>query len=194
MGEAKKRSARDAAFRSGLTPDEAIVADTALAVHRKFLVPNEASGMCYRMAFFLAEYLLDRHGLQAEPKVGYVYDGEGDIMTSHAWLIYNGKKTDISLTRTQFSGVPTGALLILDHEVSTGAAHYSYHDDRSPEAVMAAMALMQDPHVGPIVRHKESEHSQMKAREGSSPLRRAYLDMAPDGFTFDRLAALIDTP
>jgi len=194
MGEAKRRREREDAFRSGLTPDEVIVADTALSVHRRFIVPAGATGMCYRMAFFLAEYLQDRHGIQAEPKVGYVHDGEGDVMTSHAWLVFNGKKTDISLTQNEHDEVPTGALLILDHAVSNGQASYTYNDDRSPEALMAARRLMHDPRFGPMVQQKETEHLEMKARERSSALRRAYLDMAPDGITFDRLAAIIEAP
>jgi len=192
MGEAKARRKRDEAFRTMLSANEVIVMETALAVHRKFLVPNEATGMCYRMAFFLAEYLLDRHGIAATPKVGYVNDGEGDIMTSHAWLVFNGKKTDISLTQTQHPSVPTGSLLVLDHPFAVGKATYTYHDDRTPEALLAAMQVYADPQIGPMVQHKEMEHIEMQARAGSQAMRRAYLDMAPDGFTYDRLAAIIE--
>ncbi len=49
-------------------------------------------GLPYRISFFLQEFLRETHDISVDVVVGYVNDGESDIMASHAWLEYNGKK------------------------------------------------------------------------------------------------------
>ena len=48
--------------------------------------------MCYRISFFLQEFLSEKNGISVDIVIGYVNDGESEIMASHAWLEYESKK------------------------------------------------------------------------------------------------------
>jgi hypothetical protein len=43
--------------------------------------------------FFLAAYLLQEHSIQVQPVVGFANDGESEVMVSHAWVEFGGKKS-----------------------------------------------------------------------------------------------------
>ena len=97
-----------------------------MQTYERFIVAMHATGMCYRMTFFLSTYLRREHSITAPVVVGYVHDGTGDVMTSHAWIEFDGKKTDISLTMTDEPSVQLqGQLIVLDQVLKAGHA-YTY--------------------------------------------------------------------
>ena len=111
MGHAKKKAAELAAWLETLSAEERTAFAVARAAYERIIKAQAATGMCYRMAFFLTAYLTERHGIRVEPVVGYINDGTDDIMISHAWIELGGKKTDISLTMTEHPDAqPTGSL------------------------------------------------------------------------------------
>jgi hypothetical protein len=69
--------------------------------------------------------------------VGYVNDGTDDIMISHAWLDYNGKKTDVTLANTERPDMtPVGQVIVLNRVVRNGH-EYTYHLEQSPNGLAA---------------------------------------------------------
>lgn len=192
MGEAKRRAADMAKWQASLSPASQTVADVASAAHDRIITRLGATGMCYRMAFFLIEFLEREHGITAQPVVGYVNDGGDRFMSSHAWVELDGRKTDISLTIMEQPTLPTGALLILDRVFKPGRATYSYHRERDQAALdLLAEYARNAPHVAEDIRRKEEEHERMVEVAQTPERRRAYLDGAPDGLSYEAMSALI---
>lgn len=198
MGEAKRRKAEIDAikrasveWREGLTPSERIVADVAELLHQRLVVERGFVGGCYHLAFFLRIYLKRQHGIDVKPIVGYVNDGTGPIMASHAWIQYNEKKTDLSLSRTEHGEhQPTGAFIVLDHVVRRGEATYTYHLERSAEALEVEREFAEtDEETGRIVAHKGAEHALMLSRASDDVLIERYLASAPRHLNYEALAA-----
>lgn len=198
MGEAKRRKAEIDAikrasieWREGLTPSERIIADVAEWLHQRLVVERGFVGGCYHLAFFLRIYLQRQHGIDVKPVVGYVNDGTGPIMASHAWVEYNGKKTDLSLSRTEHGDhQPTGALIVLDHVVRRGEATYTYHTERSREALEAEREFAEtDNETRQIVARKDAEHELMSSRALDDGLIERYLASAPRHLNYEALAA-----
>jgi hypothetical protein len=100
MGQAKHRRAQIDGWKATLSPTEVQIAEAAQRLLERFIEPDEATGMCYRMTFLLHLYLAER-GIGTTPVVGYVNDGTDDAMISHAWLGYEGKKNDLTLARAE---------------------------------------------------------------------------------------------
>ena len=192
MGAAKKRQRAQAEWMNGLSEQERIVFVVAKAAHTNIVQALGATGMCYRMTFFFTQYLKKEHGIEVVPVVGYVNDGtEEHLMISHAWIEYNGKKTDIALTQTAHQEQLPGPLLILDQSLTNAKAIYTYHRDRGPEAIALVQKLMGDPNVGHIIADKEQEHFRMTATAKSPALIAAYLNNAPDKMTYEIFADLV---
>jgi hypothetical protein len=193
MGQAKQNAKALADWTATLSEDERTIVDVAQRVYRAIVLPLEVTGMCYRLAFFLAEFLRDRHGIEVMPVVAFVNDGEDDVMASHAWVEFNSKKTDLSLTKTEHAGQQlTGSLLILDRVFTKGEATYSYHRERDTAALALVAKLQADPQYSAFVQAKEKEHAAMLAIARAPGSIRGYLDSAPDGFGYEALAKLAD--
>jgi hypothetical protein len=192
MGQAKRRNAEVQKWQASLSPEEKAVADAAQRLLQRFIDPSEATGMCYRLTFFLHLYLLDK-GVQTTPVVGYVNDGTDDVFVSHAWLDYAGKKTDLVLGRAERPHLnPPGDILILDFPFRR-AGKYTYHLTKTAAAVAVEDEWLSDPRGAGVVRHKAAEHEAMERRALSVHVMRAFLDHAPDGLTYSRIASIIDT-
>lgn len=188
MGEAKKRTALLTAWESGLSDEERIVARVAKQTYARFVVPSGRTGMCYRMAFFLSTYLLREHSIIAGPIVGYVHDGLDDMMSSHAWIEFNGKKTDISLSITEApSRQRQGQLIVLDQVLREGHL-YTYHREQNDAALAAIKAI--DPRYAHVVVMKNREHETMCDTARDPAKMFAYLNAAPDGLDYARLARI----
>lgn len=193
MGEAKKKAQQLEAWKAGLSDEEKTVFAVAQAAYQNFVLPFRAVGMCYRLAFFLSYHLQEKYSIQAPAIVGYVNDGLGDIMMSHAWIEYSGKKTDISLTMTQSpDDVPSAALLILGKELRPGDVPYSYHYEQNEAGLKAEYETSLDERFRPIVMQKKAEHLMMQAINKSRDQQRIYLDRATDGWNYKRMAAFIE--
>jgi hypothetical protein len=192
MGEAKRRAADLAKWQAALTPQERKAVDVAAAAHEHIIARFGATGMCYRMAFFLTEFLEAEHGISAEPVVGYVNDGGDAFMSSHAWVELNGKRIDVSLTRLEQPSLPSGDLLILDRVFQSGQARYSYHRQRDRAALdLLDRYARSDPSIAEDIRLKEDEHRRMADLAEAPDQRRAYLDGAPDGMSYGAMSALV---
>jgi|SRR4051812_31154454 hypothetical protein len=193
MGQAKRRNAEVQKWLEGLSPEEAQVADAARRLITKFIDASEATGMCYRLTYFLHLYLLEK-GIKTVPVIGYVNDGTDDVFMSHAWLEYEGKKTDLTLARPERPHLnPPGDILIQDFPFRR-AGKYTYHLTKTPAAVAVENARLIDPQGAGIVRQKAVEHEAMKKRAESVAEMRSFLDGAPDGITYDRFKSIIGQP
>lgn len=189
MGEASRRKKMLASWLGELSPDERHVAMAALRLGKAFPV----DGACYRMTFFLRQFLRERHGINASAVVGFVNDGTDDLYGSHAWLEFNGKKVDLALARPLSPEVQKrGPILILDWRFADGWSGYTYHDKRPPEAVAVVAELIADPETQEMMQEAELLHSTMAARATSDDQMRAYLDAAPDRMGYTEMASMVD--
>jgi hypothetical protein len=192
MGQAKRRAAEEQKWIDSLTESEREIVATADALIRRFLEPLGATGMCYRMTFFQHLYLAEK-GIGTVPVVGYVNDGTDDVMISHAWLEYNGKKTDVTLFTTANAELNRpGPISFLDRIVRNGHA-YTYHLDQTPPGLAAEIQFLRDPRAAEIINQKRAEHAAMLGRAKDASVMRIFLDFAPDGFTFCKIKAVVES-
>lgn len=198
MGQAKLRrdeiaqlKERNAVWRAALTADELVIADTAERLDERLVRGMRFSEGCYHLAFFMTQYLADR-GIVVQPTIGWVNDGTWQGMTSHAWIEFHGKKTDVSLTcTTRPDAVPTGALIIHDHIVRKGTAAYSYFYNDDP-AVQAGIEWMErDQELSELHAYKEAQHAQMLTI-ATEQRYAEYLSKAPAGTRYTDLVRLIE--
>ena len=200
MGEAKRRKAEierlkraEEEWLIGLTPAERTVAEVARRTHAQLVERRGLIGGCYLLAFFLNELLQSKYSIETELVVGWVNDGTWPGVASHAWIEFGGKKTDISLTRTELpeSQIP-GDLIILDRVIRPGAAKYVYYREAPPEALQHIQQLVR---LGDFpldgVEAKDREHAYVsdlsKTREGI----RTYFGRNPPDRTFEALARAV---
>ncbi|MGY3445524.1 hypothetical protein [Bradyrhizobium sp. USDA 4473] len=193
MGQAKRRNAEVQKWLEALSPEEKKIADAARRLITNFIDPSEATGMCYRLTYFLHLYLLEK-GIKTIPVIGYVNDGTDDVFMSHAWLEYEGKKTDLTLARPERPHLnPPGDILIQDFPFRC-IGKYTYHLSKTPAAVAVENAWLEEPQGASIVRQKAVEHEAMKKRAENAAEMRSFLDAAPDGITYDRFKSIIAQP
>lgn len=188
MGEAKRKAASVTKWLDGLPVEERIVFDTASDLFNKLIKPENISRMCYHSVFFLHEYLKNKHSIITTPIIGYVNDGTDDVMMSHAWLEFHGKKTDVSIAVTADPDMwPMGELIILDQVMKSGHK-YTYHSEMTESGLQAMMRMSNQK----IVTHKMEEHAIMTARSKNPDLIRPYLDGDPNGRDYNRIAEIIE--
>jgi hypothetical protein len=190
MGEANRKRREREAWLGTLSERQRVVAEVALATYERFVRPAEATGMCYRMSFFLREYLASAFETDVEVVVGFVNDGSDDIMMSHAWIECDGMVTDITLHSTDGNTEP-GDLVVLDRTIKRGGAKYTYHREKGVAGEAAERELESDATYGWIVERKRQEHAGMAAMSDDRAAARSYLDNAPDGLTYQRLAEIV---
>lgn len=191
MGQAKQRAAMRHKWLGDLSGAEKVVVESAENLFCKYLVPAEATSMCYRMTFFLHLLLLEK-GIGTEPVVGYVNDGTDDVQMSHAWLEFNAKKIDLTLAQTERPDLnPRGQVLILDEVVKQGQI-YSYSRLKTERAAKLEKEGLSNPRVSGLIVHKAREHQWMASLATSGKAMRRFLDAAPDGVTFKRLRSIIE--
>lgn len=191
MGQAKQKAAAMSKWLDGLSDEEKIVHRVARDLFDKVIKPRNVTGMCYHSVFFLNEYLREKHGIATLPVIGYVNDGTDDIMMSHAWLDFGGRKTDVSLAVTEHPDVsPAGELIVLDKVIKVGHK-YSYHHDMGTAGLRALQSIRASGGQA-IVEHKLQEHLLMVARAKDPALIRPYLDAEPNGFDYLKIVKLIE--
>jgi hypothetical protein len=66
MGQAKQKQAALANWKGSLSANERTIFAVAEAVHKNIVKALGATGMCYRIAFFLADVLRDKHDITTE--------------------------------------------------------------------------------------------------------------------------------
>lgn len=197
MGEAQRRKAEIEKvsrlytdWLATLTQSEREVAQVSMRAHERIVKGKRLLGACYLLSFFLHQYLKREKGIETTVVVGWINDGTTPLMISHAWLEFGGKKTDITLTHTEHPDVQlTGELIILEHVVRSGRVKYTYHRQRSMEAVIALQKLREE--MPWSVDAKEAEHLQMEEMSESEAMIQKYLNAAPDDRNYDALAQLL---
>lgn len=190
MGEARRKAADLQKWLDALTEEERVVYQSARALFDRFIHPERVSEMCYHSVFFLHEYIKNNHGIIVEPVIGYINDGTDEVLMSHAWLEFSGKKTDVSLAFTSRPEInPPGQLIYLDRVFGRGQV-YSYHREMS-EAGRAALEEFRITGNAAMVDHKEREHAGMLAMAEDHGRIRTYLDSAPKGMTYEEIVARI---
>jgi Transglutaminase-like superfamily len=197
MGEARRRKAeieqlkrRQEEWLAALDAPARKIADTAMRAHERIVERRGLVGGCYLLAFFLGRNLRGK-GVPVEIVVGWVNDGTSPLMSSHAWVEWQGRKTDISLTRTENrEAQPPGALLMLDHIVRPGKAIYTYHRERSAEALAFQREL--EPMAPGLIAHKEREHRMMQEASVDNGRIAAYLDAAPPDRNYAALLRMLE--
>lgn len=197
MGEAKRREREIAkikaeanAWTDNFSDDQKLIAEIAIRLDERLVRGRHFSGGCYHLAFFMALHL-SKQGIEVQPVIGWVNDGLWSGMTSHAWIEFNGRKTDASLTYCEHNdAVPTGGLLIHDRVVRAGEASYSYyqHDDAAAQAGLDWMREQNEYKM--ILQKKMSEHEHMRSIASNRTFEE-YLASAPRGGRYSDLAALI---
>jgi hypothetical protein len=189
MTRRNSRQAEINAWLKGLDEPKRTIAVSALDIFNNVVVGLGMTGACYRLAFFLTEYLKFKHGIETVPVVGFINDGTDELMISHAWVEYEGFKIDLAIANTE--DYPAGDLMILDHVLIPGELRYSYHRVKTEESdKRAAQEAAIDPRWHAVIRRKGAEHAWMLDVCKSSSSRRAYLNQAPDGYDFPTLCHL----
>lgn len=111
-------------------------------------------------------------------------------MISHAWIEYEGKKTDASIARTEVPEIQKpGPLIIHDTIIIPGEAVYTYHYRRSAAALLANRAIAEAD--SETVERKELEHAYIESVVTSDSKIRKYLDDAPVGRNYRALRELV---
>lgn len=165
---------------STLSPGAQFVARTAIALNVNLVEAKPLVGGCYHLAFFLFEYLRSIAGIDVVPIVGWVNDGRDDFMISHAWIEFEGKVTDVSLTKTEYPEEQlSGALVVHGHEIRPGQIQYTYHKARTANALFALRGI--DPVEAAEL---EALHEAMVAVSISPKKIRKYLKSAPRELAF----------
>ncbi len=196
MGEAKsRRQSYEVAKKRLLDRHEGkhrIVAETAINLFDRFILPHHFTGACYQITMTLEKYLIEAHGIASSTIVGYVNDGTDDIMTSHAWLEFDGMKVDIGLHVMDRPDITLpGAVIILDDRLRPGAVEYSYHLSRPPASMAVIDQMLRDPATAHVARWKEAEHVDMLARSHDPDLRDNYLAGAPAQSSFASMTSVL---
>lgn len=191
MGQAKQKAMMRQKWLASLDENQTKIFQASENLYRKFLVPAEATGMCYRMTFFLRLYL-DQQGVETIPVVGFVNDGTDDFQISHAWLEYAGQKVDLTLGKSERPELnPEGQVLILD-EIYKGGHVYSYSLEKTAAAIAIEREGMKSPFGARVVVQKADEHAFMANLANDVRAMRQYLDAAPDRITFEKLRDIIE--
>ncbi len=191
MGQAKQKRLKIDNMTTGLSDEAKTVFFTANKLFDRVIKSRNVHGMCYHSTFFLYQYLKDKFNISTTPIIGYVNDGSDDVMISHAWLEYDGKKTDVSLGVTADHNIcPVGDVIILDQIVHSGHK-YSYHVTMTSAGLRYQTKALSGPHAE-IARHKMDEHLVMQARAKVPASIRSYLEGAPAGLRYDELSTYLD--
>lgn len=196
MGEARSRRQIYERSRQRLLDrhggQHRIVAESAVNLSDRFILPNHFTGACYQITMTLEKYLAEAHGIASKTIVGYVNDGTDDIRISHAWLEFDGMKIDIGLHVVDRPDVtPPGAVIILDEAIRPGAAEYSYHLSRPPASMAVIDQILRNPSTAHVARWKEVEHADMLARSRDTDLRDIYLAGAPAQSSFASMTSVL---
>lgn len=200
MGEASRRKAeinqlkeRNSIWFNSLSETERVVADVAQRAYEKIVVGMGMTEGCYHLSFFMNAFLRLEHDIETKVVVGWVNDGEWAGAASHAWLIFEGKKVDISLHRTSHPDVQLpGDLIILDHVIKNGQVQYEYWL-AMPESAQNALIEMTDrnSYLRDAIANKHVEHARMVSFANSTDGALKYLEGAPTDSSYASLARLI---
>jgi hypothetical protein len=170
----------------GLSTEQQRIATISARLHDRV----ELVGACYLLTFFLHQFFKCEYNIVTKFVIGWINDGTDDLMISHAWLEYDGRKTDVSITCTEHPDVQkSGPMLIHDAIIVPGEVSYTYHYQRSAAGLLAVREIAKDK--PDFVEFKEQEHAFMRGLTTSDSKMRDYLDNAPIDRNYRALRALV---
>lgn len=194
MGEAKRRAAAYAAAKrtllGSLMGDSLTVAETALTLFERFILPTRYTGGCYLTSMILHRYLKQERGIETDVVVGFINDGTDEIFISHGWLEHEGRKIDLTANITVLPE-HRGPLLVLDQVLRPSEVTYTYHRERTPAGIAADMEMLGHPDLANIVRDKADEHRAMLAFASNPALMEAYVNSAPREQGYEAMTAAL---
>lgn len=167
----------------------------ACKAHSELVKKHSLNSACYLLSFFIYKYCKDVLGVRLSIVVGWVNDGTWDGVSSHAWVEYEGKKIDISLSETADPNIsPTGDAVVMDEVIDRGTATYTYHYDIPEKATIAYAVLLESatPQILQFIRSKEQEHKIMDQISKSDALIDQYFDNAPESRQFTFLKSMLE--
>lgn len=166
--------------------------ENIIAVAKSFIaICAPHSGACYRCAFFLRLFLKERFSYEGEAVVGFVNDGTDDLYPSHAWYEFKDQLTDLAISQPLHPEVQPAGPLTIQGICFFPGHEYSYHRERPVMALVTMGEMIKDPSVGHIIQQNEEQHMMLHATSKNDSLIRAFLDQAPDGWTYKRTAAAV---
>lgn len=125
--------------------------------------------------------------------MGFVNDGTDDAYGSHAWYTFKDQITDIALCSPLHPGSqPPGAVIIQGVEIALGH-RWTYHLERPIAGLEFARKALScdDPMIAEEVARAEQRHVQMLSVATDNKRIREYLDTAPDGMNYAKIAAMV---
>ncbi|MBY0314410.1 MAG: hypothetical protein K2Q26_02755 [Bdellovibrionales bacterium] len=195
MGQAKNRKKEIEDFISSLSSEERIIFDLSKKAYDRIIRAHDFQGACYHMTFLLKAILHREFNIEIDAVIGFVNDGTDDLMISHGWLEYRGRKIDVALANPNNGQLP-GPVLILDQKFQEhGSANYTYHRERGEAGEQAILRLLnsEHPQAQMLAQQKEREHSFMTEVANSEEKIMEYLNNAPNGATYERLFELLSS-
>ena len=193
MGESKNKKALFNDFFDSLDENEKTIFTLSNNVYQNIIRAHSWVSGCYQITFFLKAALEKEYGIKSNAVIGYVNDGTDDVFISHAWLEYNNKKTDLTLTNVT-SGLSRGALLILDKKFQDHRmTDYTYHLQMTDEAKAEIQNIIENGGQA-IVFRKEKEHNFMLDICESTDKIIEFLNTEPRGINYEKLLSIASTP
>ena len=193
MGQSKSRKKELDAFLSSLSRDEQIIFNLAQKAYDRIIRALNFQGACYHMTLLHKTILLKEFKIEADAIIGFVNDGTDNLMISHGWLEYRGRKVDVAISNPNYGQQP-GPLLILDYKFQQhNSSDYSYDRTRGSLGDQAIEELLASeyPQVRMMAEQKEAEHAFMTKIADSEDRIVDYLDNAPAGMTYDRFLKIL---
>lgn len=173
MGEAKRRKEAGTAPVPA-SPERQLVAKAALHFYQNFVRPVKLVGGCYYASMALRHHLGHVHNLNVAAIAGFARpQKDGFRWSSHMWIEFDGRPTDITLCMAIPPDFP-GKLLVDGQERSAGAETF-YSKDVPNDG--APVDIDMRGQVGSEARKERSFYAKL-ASEGLDEVG-AYLKTAP---------------
>ena len=180
INQREDRKVRGKEWLSKLDTQEKVVSFVAVTAFEKLVLPYEMTGGCYYFAFFLRQFLKDEFGIQVDMVMGWVLT-DTSLPIPHAWIEYNGKKTDISMGAAKKpNGDFAAPVIIHDFVFRAGGFDLSYVKQISHADRITQIDASNDPDFGPSYREHEEIHRQILAWHASPTGTTDYFATAED--------------
>lgn len=202
MGQARQRRSMLEKFETldrqwllALSCDERQIVEVASRIHQRVVMEGGMWGGCYHLSFFLKRYLKKQRDIDVKVIVGWVGEDSWLGVASHAWVEFDGRRIDISLTRTEDpQTLPTGDFILLDRVVLQGCATYRYYREIPEQAKEAMIQLALAPESAATSKLVHGRHRQMLAMVDDEAAIDRYLDSVAGGMDYRSLALLAGLP
>jgi hypothetical protein len=128
-----------------MTNEERTIADLVLIVNEYITLRYKIAHGCYHNAIFIREYLYKNFNIHVDIVVGWASSTEIGHLLSHAWIEYNGKKTDPILWGACGAiGDFSGNFLIHDLIYQRGAFDFVYQKTLTEKQLNEINKLMHE--------------------------------------------------